>query len=73
MCCGLDIDEKIEGDFKEAEEYAVVFDSVRPIYDTHRTWNLDEFRRVEHSSQALKVRTHHPHSAGQRGWGSGMT
>jgi hypothetical protein len=40
-----DIDAKIESDFKEAEEYAVVFDSVRPIYDFHRTFNLDEFRK----------------------------
>lgn len=29
--------------------------SVRPIYETHRSWNFDEFRKLEHSSQALKV------------------
>jgi hypothetical protein len=23
----------------------VVFDSVRPVYDFHRTFNLDEFRK----------------------------
>ena len=39
------IDEKIETDFKEAEEYVVAFDSVRPIYDVHRTWNWDEFKK----------------------------
>jgi hypothetical protein len=44
----------VEVDFKEADEYVVAFDSVRPIYDVHRSWNLEDFRRQEHTSQTLK-------------------
>jgi len=49
-----DIDDKIAQDFREAEEYVVAFDSVRPIYDFHTTWNLEEFKRLDHSAQSLK-------------------
>ena len=32
----------------------VAFDSVRPIYDFHMTWNLEEFKALDHTAQSLK-------------------
>ena len=49
-----EIDSKVEWDYQEAHDYVVAFETVRPIYDMNQTWDLEAFRRMEHTAQSLK-------------------
>jgi len=48
------ISDKVEVDFGKATEYVTTFQSVRPIYEYNRKWNLEAYRRQSHSVPSLK-------------------
>ena len=53
------IQEKVVIDFERADEHALTFESVRPIYDFNATWNLDEYRLLQHDVASLKGMIEH--------------
>ena len=48
------IQQKVLYDFERAEEHALSYESVRPIYDFNDTWDLDAYRAIQHDMQSLK-------------------
>ena len=47
---------KVTSDFEKAEEHAVTYKSVRPIYTFNLTWNLEQYRTQHHDVSDFKKR-----------------
>jgi dynein heavy chain len=48
------IEQKIKLDFVEADEYVVMFDTVRPVFNFDQAWDLDEYSQREHTLETHK-------------------
>jgi dynein heavy chain len=50
----FNIQQRIISDFEKADEHAVTYDSVRPIYDFNTTWDFEAYRAQNHDISSLK-------------------
>jgi hypothetical protein len=48
------INRKIDADFDKVYQHAQTFDSVRPVYDFNRSWDLEAFKRKDQSVLEFK-------------------
>jgi hypothetical protein len=48
------IQHRVNTDFNLAEEHARTFDTIRPIYDFHQSWDLEAYRAEQHDIAEIK-------------------